>query len=207
MSNINSLQISFVAMTCLLAVATASPNGYYGRYNGGYYGKPSAYQYGSMYSGYNGYKPFTAFRTAPTTAAPATSAFADFFGYNQPLTDDAKQLISAGAPRLTQAMAKLNELSNQLPTYLQNVSPQTKADINKVNEIVNNVCARAMTEINPSAYSMYTPSGLKEMCDYIAKVGNDIVAGLDNPAIFQKYTSDLQTAVTALNGNAADLVL
>ena len=54
---------------------------------------------------------------------------------------------------------------------------------------------------------MYTPSGLKEMCDYIEKVGNDIVAGLDNPAIFQKYTSDLQTAVTALNGNAADLVL
>jgi len=196
--------ISFVAMTCLLAVATASPNGYVGRY----YGRPSAYQYGSMYSGYNGgYKPFTAFRAAPTTAAPAASAFGGLFSYNEPLTDDAKDLISAGAPRLTQAMAKLNELATQLPTYLQNVSPQTKSDISKVNGIVNDICARAMTEINPSAYSMYTPSGLKEMCDYIEKVGNDIVAGLDNPAIFQKYTSDLQTAVTALNGNAADLVL
>ena len=191
-------------MTCLLAVATASPNGYFG----GYYGRPSAYQYGSMYPGYNqqGYKPFTAFRAAPTPA-PASATMGGLFSYNQPLTDDAKQLISAGAPRLTQAMAKLNELAKELPTYLQNVSPQTKSDINKVNGIVNDICARAMTEINPSAYSMYTPSGLKEMCDYIEKVGNDIVAGLDNPAIFQKYTSDLQTAVTALNGNAADLVL
>ena len=197
-------------MTCLLAVATASPNGYVG----GYYGRPSAYQYGSMYSGYNqqgynrynDYKPFTAFRAAPTPA-PASATLGGLFSYDKPLTDDAKQLISAGAPRLTQAMAKLNDLAKELPTYLQNVSPQTKSDINKVNGIVSDICARAMTEINPSAYSMYTPSGLKEMCDYIEKVGNDIVAGLDNPAIFQKYTSDLQTAVTALNGNAADLVL
>ena len=58
------------------------------------------------------------------------------------------------------------------------------------------------------AYSnSYTPQGLKKMCAFIAKVGTDIVSGLDNPSIFQKYTNDLQTAVTVLNGNAADLVL
>ena len=106
-----------------------------------------------------------------------------------------------------QAMAKLNELAPQLPTYLANMDPQTKSDIAKVNGIVNGICARAIDEVNPTAYTSTTPEGLKEMCDYIAKVGNDIVEGLDNPAIFQKYTRQLNDAVTVLSSNAADLTL
>ena len=192
-------------MTCLLAVATATPYGYY---PGGYtYGYPAAVTYGSRSSyvqpAYVSYYQPTAF---PGYVAPVTSS--NLFSYDKPLSSDGKDLITAGVPRLSQAMAKLNELSNQLPTYLANVSPQTKSDIGKVNGIVNDLCARAMSEINPSAYSnSYTSQGLKEMCAYIAKVGNDIVSGLDNPAIFQKYTSDLQTAVTALSDNAAELTL
>lgn len=196
---------SFVAMTCLLAVATATPYGYY---PGGYtYGYPSAVTYGSRSTYvqpayFNYYQP-TAFTGYAT---PVSSS--NFFSYNKPLSSDGKDLIAAGVPRLGQAMAKLNELSAQLPTYLANVSPQTKSDIGKVNGIVNDLCAKAMSEINPTAYSnSYTPEGLKEMCNYIAKVGNDIVSGIDNPAIFQKYTSDLQSAVTALSDNAAELTL
>ena len=45
------------------------------------------------------------------------------------------------------------------------------------------------------------------MCDYIAKIGNDILSGLDNPAIFQKYTADLNKAIIALNGKAAEITL
>ena len=51
----------------------------------------------------------------------------------------------------------------------------------------------------------YTPEGLKEMCAYISKIGSDILGGLDNPAIFQQYTADLNKAITALSGKAADL--
>ena len=123
------------------------------------------------------------------------------------MASDSKTLISAGVPRLMQAMAKLNELAPQLPTYLANMDPQTKSDIAKVNGIVNGICARAIDEVNPTAYTSTTPEGLKEMCDYIAKVGNDIVEGLDNPAIFQKYTRQLNDAVTILSSNAADLTL
>ena len=191
-----------------MAVATASSSGYYSSpyYRGSYtYGGPAAYTYGypSTYqypspAAYYGW--MTRTPVAPV-AAPIVNTF------NAPLAEDSKALISAGVPRLTQAMAKLNELSEQLPVYLANIDPQTKTDIAKVNGIVNDICARAMDEIQPSAYKSYTPQGMKEMCDYIAKVGGDILAGLDNPAIFQKYTSQLQGAVTALNANAADLIL
>ena len=245
-------------MSCLLAVTTATPYGYY---QGGYTNVvPAAYTYGSRstyvqpayshqyvqpayqaafqpvtsglrsvftqpaYSQQYAYpyaKP-TAFTAYSTPASSSANVFQQYkfpnvksqtssnnlFTYDKPLTSDFKDLISAGVPRLIQAMTKLNELSIQLPTYLANADPQTKSDIIKVNGIVNDICARATSEINPTAYSgRYTPEGLKEMCDYITKVGSDIVAGLDNPAIFQKYTSDLQGAVTALNSNAADLVL
>ena len=205
--HINFFQNAFVAMSCLLAVATATPHGYY--QEGQTYVFPAAVTFGSgstyVQPAYVTYGKPTAFSGY---SAPTSSSMNGLFGYDRPLSSDSKDLISAGMPRLTQAMAKLNELSTQLPTYLANVSPQTRSDIVKVNGIVNNVCARAMSEINPNAYSnIYTPQGLKEMCAYIAKVGSDIVAGLDNPSIFQKYTNDLQTAVTALNGNAADLVL
>merc|ERR1712203_914717 len=129
-------------------------------------------------------------------------------GLTGPLPADSKALISAGAPRLAQAAAKLNDLSAQLPTVLANIDPATKGDIAKVNGIVNDICARAMAEIKPTAYTKnYTPQGLKEMCDYVGKIGGDILAGLDNPAIFQKYTADLQSAITALNGKAAELTL
>ena len=185
------MQNSFVAMSCLLAVASATPYGYY---SSPYYtvGAPAVYSYGAP--------------SAYAYAAPATIDSASTF--TGPLSGDAKALVSAGVPRLNQAAAKLNELSAQLPATLANIDPATKGDIAKVNGIVNDICARAMAEIKPTAYTKnYTPQGLKEMCDYISKIGGDILGGLDNPAIFQKYTADLQNAITALNGKAADITL
>ena len=191
------MQNSFVAMSCLLAVASATPYGYYSSpyYTVGAYGAPAAYSYGAP--------------SAYTYAAPATYASAASAStFTGPLSDDAKALVSAGVPRLNQAAAKLSELSAQLPATLANIDPATKGDIAKVNGIVNDICARAMAEIKPTAYTKnYTPQGLKEMCDYISKIGGDILGGLDNPAIFQKYTADLQNAITALNGKAADITL
>ena len=182
-------QNSLIAMSCLLAVASANQFGYFQRPSQ-LYGAPS---YNWNYNWMN---------KAPTAfAAPVAQ-------YNAPtMPSDSKTLISAGVPRLMQAMAKLNELAPQLPTYLANMDPQTKSDIAKVNGIVNDLCARAIDEVNPTAYTSTTPEGLKEMCDYIVKIGNDIVEGLDNPAIFQKYTRQLNDAVTVLSSNAADLTL
>ena len=125
-----------------------------------------------------------------------------------PLSEDSKLLISAGAPRLAQATAKLNELADQLPAALKNIDPNTSSDILKVNGIISDVCQKAVAETKPTAYTRNaTPQGMQAMCDYIRSIGNDILMGLQNPDIFKKYTADLNKAIIALNGKAADLTL
>ena len=184
-----SLQNSFVAISCIFAVASASPYGYYG------YPAATSYAYGSPYAGY----PYAAGYTY-AAAAPAAAALA-------PLSADSKALIAAGIPRLNQAAASLNTLAKQLPSVLANIDPATKGDIAKVNGIIADVCAKAMAEIRPTSYLKYTNQGLAEMCTYINKIGSDILAGIDNPAIFEKYTADLQGAIVALNAKGAELTL
>ena len=199
-----------------MAVAVASPAGYY-RYASPYY--VGGYSYGAP-QGYAAGIPVTygapaTYAVPATYAAPAEAASNAFLGgftgqtdITGPLSGDSAALIKAGAPRLAQAGAKLNELAKQLPETLANIDPNTKGDIAKVNGIVNDICAKAMAEIKPTEYTKnYTPQGLQEMCAYISKIGGDILGGLDNPAIFQKYTADLQGAILALNGKAADLTL
>ena len=125
-----------------------------------------------------------------------------------PLSDDSATLIKAGAPRLSQAGAKLNELAEQLPETLANIDPATRGDIAKVNGIIADICSKAVLETKPTSYTKNaTPEGISAMCDYIAKIGNDILSCLDNPAIFQKYTADLNKAIIALNGKAAEITL
>ena len=199
------LQNAFVAFSYLLATAVAVPNGYY-RINTPYY--TGSYTYG-----------------LPTAVAPATSsagaskqAAATFLsGFNGntdlkgllgPLSDDSATLIKAGAPRLSHAGAKLNELAEKLPETLANIDPATRGDIAKVNGIIADICAKAVVETKPTSYTKNaTPEGISAMCDYIVKIGNDILSGLDNPDIFQKYTADLNKAIIALNGKAAEITL
>ena len=188
------LQKTFVALSCLLAAAVAFPQGYYT------VNSPAAVAYGNP---------------ASTSQAAAASYLSGFNGNTEelkallgPLSEDSKLLIQSGAPRLSQAGAKLNELAAQLPETLANIDPNTRVDIAKVNGIIGDVCAKAVLETKPTAYTKNaTPQGIAAMCDYIAKIGNDILLGLDNPAIFQKYTADLNKAIIALNGKAADITL
>lgn len=202
-----------------MAVATASPLNHYSYaspyYNVGYslrapvsYAAPITYAAPAAVA--------APLQAAPVNyAAPAEAASTSFLqGFNGntelsglgPLSEDSVALIEAGVPRLAQAGAKLNELAKQLPETLANIDPNTAGDIAKVNGIVNDICAKAMAEIKPTAYTKnYTPQGLKEMCTYISKIGGDILGGLENPAIFQQYTADLNKAITALSAKATDL--
>ena len=190
------LQNAFVAFSCLLATAVAVPNGYY-RINTPYY--TGSYTYGLP---------------SAVAQAPAAAYLSGFNGNTDlkallgPLSDDSATLIKAGAPRLSQAGAKLNELAEQLPETLANIDPATRGDIAKVNGIIADICSKAVLETKPTSYTKNaTPEGISAMCDYIAKIGNDILSGLDNPAIFQKYTADLNKAIIALNGKAAEITL
>ena len=158
-----------------MAVAAATPYGYYPYSSPYVYGSPSAYA--------------AAIPAAGVVAPAITSG---------PLIADSAALLKAGIPKLQLAAHKLNELSVQLPQYLANIDPATKGDIVKVNGIVNDICARVIAETQPISYST-------NMCAYIAKVGSDIVAGLDDPSIIQTYTAQLQTAITALNVKATEI--
>ena len=208
------LQNAFVAFSYLLATAVAVPNGYYRintpYYTGSYtYGLPTSVAQAPVYS---------AAAPAASSAVASEQAAATFLsGFNGntdlkallgPLSDDSATLIKAGAPRLSQAGAKLNELAEQLPETLANIDPSTRGDIAKVNGIIADICAKAVDETRPTSYTKNaTPEGISAMCDYIAKIGNDILSGLDNPSIFQKYTADLNKAIIALNGKAAEITL
>ena len=190
------LQNAFVAFSYLLATAVAVPNGYY-RINTPYY--TGSYTYGLP---------------SAVAQAPAEAYLSGFNGNTDlkallgPLSDDSATLIKAGAPRLSQAGAKLNELAEELPETLANIDPATRGDIAKLNVIIADICAKAVVETKPTSYTKNaTPEGISAMCDYIAKIGNDILSGLDNPAIFQKYTADLNKAIIALNGKAAEITL
>ena len=175
-----------------MAVVAATPYGNY-RYASPYYsgivnyGTPSAYT-----------------ATAPVAVGTIPTA-GGLFSFNGTVNEASATLIKAGVQPLTLAANKLNELSEKLPETLANIDPSTKGDIAKVNGIINEICAKAVAEIKPTSYLKYTPEGLKEMCDYIAKIGSDILGGLDNPAIFQKYTADLQKAILALNAKAIQI--
>ena len=196
-----------------MAVVAAYPGGYV-RYASPYYA--GSYGVAAPVTYAAGYPVNYAAPVGPINyAAPAAAASDAFLGgftgqtaLTGELSADSVALIKAGAPRLSEATAKLNELAAQLPATLANIDPNTKGDIAKVNGIVNDICAKAMAEIKPTAYTKnYTPQGMREMCAYISKIGGDILGGLDNPAIFQKYTADLNKAILALNGKAAELTL
>merc|ERR1719230_1815340 len=107
---------AFVAFSCLLATAVAVPNGYYRintpYYTGSYtYGLPSAVAQAPVYA--------TTAPHASSAVASEQAAAAYLSGFNGntdlkallgPLSDDSATLMKAGAPRLSQAGAKLNEL-------------------------------------------------------------------------------------------------
>ena len=90
-----------------MAVATATPYGYYSR---SYYGRPAAYNYGRP-TAYTYRAP--AAKIAKTSAVPSAT-------FNPVANSNSKSKVSSGLTYLNQAMEKLNELAALLPTTYSN---------------------------------------------------------------------------------------
>ena len=196
------------AILCLLAVATATPYGYYSRsyygrpaaYNYGYYGRPAAYNYGRP-TAYTYRAP--AAKIAKTSAVPSAT-------FNPVANSNSKSKVSSGLTYLNQAMEKLNELAALLPTTYSNNRYISKEAIVKVNSFVNDVCARSVAELPQGTIYSNTQKTTKEICDYVAKVGEEILEKSDNPAELQKYiaeVSNLQKATTQLIKDTEAIIL
>merc|ERR1712244_102798 len=179
---------TFFALLCLLALATATPYGYYSR---SYYGRQAAYNYGRP-TAYT-YR-FPGAKIVKTSTVPSAT-------FNGLTNSNAKSKVSSGLTYLNQAMEKLNELAALLPTTYSNNRYISKEAIVKVNGFVNDVCARSVAELPSTTIYSNTQKKMKEICDYVAKVGEEILEKSDNPAELQKYiaeVSNLQKATTQL---------
>ena len=187
-----------------MAVATATPYGYYSR---SYYGRPAAYNYGRP-AAYNYGRPaaynygsstaytyrFPGAKIAKTSTVPSAT-------FNPVENLNPKSKVSSGLTYLNQAMEKLNELAALIPTTYSNNRYISKAAIVKVNSFVNDVCARSIAELPSTSIYSNRRKTMKEICDYVAKVGEEILEKSDNPAELQKYiaeVSNLQKATTQL---------
>jgi hypothetical protein len=208
---------SFVALSCLLVVASASADSYY--YNSAY----------PKYQRKYGYKPVAAPVAAPAVKAvqvaeKVADPVASEFGFG-----DLSSLSSLGAlagidfsslgsltslmsflPSAKSALAgldkasdSLDNLSRGLPSALAQLDPAVKADIAKVNVIIAEVCNKIMAEATPSTFSYYSPEGIKATCNVINKTANDIVLGLDDPSIIQSYVDKVQGLTRSLQAQAA----
>ena len=135
----------------------------------------------------------------PKTPTPSSSS-------NSIFSEEFRTIVKQGVEATNKATKSLNELAQQLPSVLRNLDPAMKADFATVDQMVNQVCAEIIREGGRTYGSDtlgYTPDTLKATCDYIKKVSADLVAGLDNPAIYQNYVDEMNGAVAKLNSLAA----
>ena len=158
-----------------MAVAAASPQGFY----------QSGYQY----------QPSTVVARSASYAPAAPAAP----GFN---LETLFSLIPTGGKNLAKASESLDNLMIGLPAALKNMDPAVKADFRKVNALIADVCNKMVYEAKPESYSYYTPEGIKVTCDFINKTANDIVLGLDDPAIIQSYVNKLKQYTNALNAQS-----
>ena len=205
-------QNSFIIFSCLLAAVSASPQYYYRQYQR------------QVYSPSRGVAPASAVASASTVAAasavapvldaasgrvvvpvaPLTPGGPTTAALTPEITSELKNLAKIGAPHLIKALDTIQQLTTtRLPEALKTLEPSKRADIVKTKEFIGEVCSKIIAEAQPRYSDKYKAEDLQKICDFINKVGTDIVDGLDNSAIFQKYLSQLQTITISLLAKAA----
>jgi len=200
---------SFIAVACVLAVASASPQ--WGQYpQWGQQAAAPVQRWGQAAAapvqawGQPAAAPLVKAPAAVVPAAPSNFDFGAVSGFDmstllslitplQSLLPQLKALLPENpGSSLAKASATLDELSAQLPQALANVDPEIKADFGKVNVIIAEVCNKMLEVASPSEFSYYTPAGINAACEMITKTANVVTEGLNDPAVFQGYTNKLQ---------------
>ena len=151
---------------------------------------PSSYQVSNGMPSVQSYPQRAAYKASVVSEVP-----------NSIIPGEYRTIVKQGVDAASKASEALNELAPQLPAVLQTVSPAMKSNIEKVDEIINKVCDEVMFEAVPTsrAFQYFTPESIMKTCDYIREVSADMVAGLEDPAIYQNYVDEMNGALAKLN--------
>ena len=86
----------------------------------------------------------------------------------------------------------LNTLMPKLPYVLKNSAPYIRSDVAAVNQIISEVCDKAMDgSQNTQTWSYYTPEGIRDTCRFINEKANEVLKAFDDPSIVDNYLGHL----------------
>ena len=86
----------------------------------------------------------------------------------------------------------LNTLMPKLPYLLKNTPPTVRSDVAAVNQIIAEVCDKAMDGTqNTQTWSYYTPEGIQDTCRFINEKANEVLKAFDDPSIVDNYLGRL----------------
>ena len=108
--------------------------------------------------------------------------------------DIIKPYIDNPKESLARAFNMLDDLNKGLPAALENMPPSLKDDIRKVNELVIDVCDKAVKGAKPAVSGTYAYSSfdMHVTCQFIKKHVPEISKGLDDPTIITDLIENLK---------------
>ena len=93
---------------------------------------------------------------------------------------------------LEQAQGLLEDLNAELPEALAKMDPAIKSDIKEVNNLILEICDKAVANARPSSTtSYYSPEAMKSTCAFMQKHIPSVSQGLDDPAIISNIIGKL----------------
>ena len=102
------------------------------------------------------------------------------------------QLINDPYSALAKSQGLLEDLNNGLPDALAKMDPSIKNDIKQVNQLILEICDKAVANSNAaSTTSYYTPEGMEATCDFLHKHVPTVSRGMDDPAVITNLVQKL----------------
>ena len=93
---------------------------------------------------------------------------------------------------LEQAQGLLEDLNAELPEALAKMDPAIKSDIKEVNNLILEICDKAVANARPSSTtSYYSPEAMKSTCEFMHKHIPSVSQGLDDPAVISNIIGKL----------------
>ena len=133
--------------------------------------------------------------------------FTDLFSFgNLQSLNSIMQYVNNPNAALAKATTALDDLNKGLPDLLARMDPSMKDDIKKVNELVLDICDRAVSGARPATdfSSYYSPESIKATCDFIKENVPQISRGLDDPAVITNLIEELKE-VSSLSQEFSDI--
>ena len=180
-------QKSVIALSCLLVVAAAQ--------------KPSSYYYSTHPEQPRSYHSVPYVEKVPKTYTYSTPVKRQSSPNGVPNVDFSTILADFGAIAqyindpyyaLEKAQGLLEDLNSELPEALARMDPAIKSDIKEVNNLILEICDKAVANARPSSTtSYYSPEAMKSTCAFIQKHVPSVSQGLDDPAVISNIIGKL----------------